>query len=329
MKELSYLISVIIPVYNTEKYLRKCVESILSQTFTDFELLLINDGSTDSSGAICDEYAQKDTRVRVFHKENGGVSSARNLGLDKARGQWITFVDSDDYVEPEMLSCIHQYEDEELIAMSYIYEKEPVIEYEKLKDKKILLSSRNLTEILMLGAFMTPYSKFYKREIIEIHKIRFNERLTAREDTLFVWVYLLRIENIRTIDLSLYHYCIKEEGLSHKRISIEESIYALDIFRKILIEYERKFVGYDKSIRYLWLTYEIFEKAIREEICENYNYTDRKQKLEKICQSDSIIDLLKDEKIIPKGIKRKIWDYLAINKKMILLTFLLYIYIYD
>lgn len=91
-------ISVIVPVYNTEKYLRRCIDSILAQTFTDFELLLVDDGSKDNSGAICDEYAKKDPRVRVFHKENGGVSSARNLGLDEAKGEWIAFVDSDDYI---------------------------------------------------------------------------------------------------------------------------------------------------------------------------------------------------------------------------------------
>ena len=96
-------ISVIIPVYNTEKYLRRCIDSVLAQTYQDFELLLIDDGSKDSSGAICDEYASQDTRVRVFHKENGGVSSARNLGLDHARGEWITFVDADDWMADDML----------------------------------------------------------------------------------------------------------------------------------------------------------------------------------------------------------------------------------
>lgn len=95
-------ISVIVPVYNTEKYLHRCIDSILAQTFTDFELLLIDDGSKDSSGTICDEYAAKDARVRVFHKENGGVSSARNLGLDQAKGEWITFVDSDDWIHALM-----------------------------------------------------------------------------------------------------------------------------------------------------------------------------------------------------------------------------------
>ena len=91
-------ISVIVPIYNAEKHLQSCIDSILAQTFTDFELLLINDGSKDNSGSICDEYVIKDNRVRVFHKENGGVSSARNLGLDNAIGEWVTFVDSDDWI---------------------------------------------------------------------------------------------------------------------------------------------------------------------------------------------------------------------------------------
>ncbi|MBR4996070.1 MAG: glycosyltransferase [Alistipes sp.] len=86
-------ISVIVPVYNTEKYLPRCVDSILAQTYTDFELLLIDDGSNDSSSAICDEYAQKDPRIKVFHKENGGVSFARNLGLDNAAGEYIILID--------------------------------------------------------------------------------------------------------------------------------------------------------------------------------------------------------------------------------------------
>ena len=91
-------ISVIIPVYNAESTLRRCVDSVLAQTFTDFECLLINDGSKDKSGEICDEYAIRDSRIKVFHKENGGVSSARNVGLDNATGEWIAFVDSDDWV---------------------------------------------------------------------------------------------------------------------------------------------------------------------------------------------------------------------------------------
>ena len=92
-------ISVIIPVYNAEKCLHRCIDSILLQTYIDFELLLIDDGSTDSSGIICDGYATQDSRIRVFHKSNGGVSSARNLGLDNALGEWVCFIDSDDEIQ--------------------------------------------------------------------------------------------------------------------------------------------------------------------------------------------------------------------------------------
>ena len=117
------VISIIVPVYNTEQYLRRCIDSVLAQTYQDFELLLIDDGSKDSSGAICDEYAAQDTRVRVFHKANGGVSSARNVGLDHARGEWITFVDSDDEVKPNWLDlfCMQISYGVELVSQGLIF----------------------------------------------------------------------------------------------------------------------------------------------------------------------------------------------------------------
>ena len=103
-------ISVIVPVYNVEKYLEECVESVLSQTFTDYELLLIDDGSTDSSGDLCDQIAKRDTRVRVFHKSNGGISSARNKGMDEAEGDWIVFLDSDDkWADKDGLGRLYDY----------------------------------------------------------------------------------------------------------------------------------------------------------------------------------------------------------------------------
>ncbi|MDR0422523.1 MAG: glycosyltransferase, partial [Proteiniphilum sp.] len=112
------MISVIVPVYNVEKYLRKCLESILAQTYTSFELLLVNDGSTDGSGQICDEYAQKDSRVQVFHQENKGVSRARNLGLERAKGKWVAFIDSDDWVDSTYLEhLLEGDEDVELRVM--------------------------------------------------------------------------------------------------------------------------------------------------------------------------------------------------------------------
>ena len=100
------MISVIVPVYNVEPYLRKCLDSILAQTYRNLEILVIDDGSTDGSGRICDEYAGRDERIKVFHTENHGLSCARNLGLDNANGEWIGFVDSDDWIEPDMYEVL-------------------------------------------------------------------------------------------------------------------------------------------------------------------------------------------------------------------------------
>lgn len=100
--QLSPKISVIVPVYNIQDYIRQCIESVLCQTYTSLELILVDDGSTDNSGKICEEYAQRDSRVVIIHKTNGGQSSARNMGIDIARGEWLSFVDGDDWIEPEM-----------------------------------------------------------------------------------------------------------------------------------------------------------------------------------------------------------------------------------
>lgn len=113
------IISIIIPVYNAEKTLNRCVDSVLNQTFHDWELLLIDDGSKDRSMYLCDEYALKDKRIKVFHKKNGGVSSARNMGLDYARGEWITFVDSDDYICENIFDLVSSH-NEDLLIFNYV-----------------------------------------------------------------------------------------------------------------------------------------------------------------------------------------------------------------
>lgn len=127
MSENPFKISVIVPVYNVEKYLSRCIDSILSQTFTDFELLLVDDGSTDKSGEICDEYAKTDARIKVFHTENRGVSAARNLGIKEASADWISFVDSDDWVEDKYLSDLYGEgfsHDECIVCQSVFMENE-------------------------------------------------------------------------------------------------------------------------------------------------------------------------------------------------------------
>ena len=120
-------ISVIIPVYNAESTLNRCITSILKQDFQDYEILLINDGSSDGSGAICEQFADFDERIRVFHKQNGGVSSARNFGLKNARGKWITFIDADDYIEPDFFPAKIDETDSLVIVnfLSLIHISEP------------------------------------------------------------------------------------------------------------------------------------------------------------------------------------------------------------
>lgn len=185
-------ISVIVPVYNAEKYLHRCIDSILAQTFTDFELLLIDDGSKDSSGAICDEYAEQDPRVRVFHKENGGVSSARNVGLDNAKGEWVTFCDSDDWVGIDWLAIykVSQARHTELyvqgIDMSYSNDRRHFIHVGTEFNEDIKQALIILGEIKILGY---PVQKIFLRELIECQKLRFNEEFKIREDFDFVIRY--------------------------------------------------------------------------------------------------------------------------------------------
>ncbi len=191
-------ISIIVPVYNTEKYLPRCLDSILSQSFTDFELLLVDDGSTDGSGTVCDKYAVKDNRVRVFHKENGGVSSARNLGLKEAKGSWICFVDSDDELIQNglqvmadgvsggvcmVMSGYQKFEDGKLQEdTGRLGKKYKILE----RDKALLLMYPN-QEWVYMGY---SWGKLISREEVVGQGISFNEDITIKEDTLF-WVTCL------------------------------------------------------------------------------------------------------------------------------------------
>lgn len=200
-------ISVIVPVYNVEKYLPRCIDSILSQTFTDFELLLIDDGSPDNCGKICDEYAAKDSRVKVFHKSNGGVSSARNLGLDNAQGEWITFIDSDDYIEQGFL-FIPEIVSEDLLIQDYKH-----INVGKTKQYEFLplvISSPQMqcfiNENMNKVIFRVPWAKFFKRSIIVDNSLRFLNGVKIGEDTLFVYDYLSFTTSVRYLNRSKYVY---------------------------------------------------------------------------------------------------------------------------
>lgn len=199
-------VSIIVPIYNSEKYLRRCVDSILSQTFSDFELLLVDDGSTDGSGSICDEYSAKDSRVRVFHKENGGVSSARNLGLDNARGEWITFVDSDDYLEKSFLAELSVFEDVDfVISGGRFINKGRNYAPQSTSKMKVDDDLPFMDEQLMQIYLRTPWGKLYKSSIVQERNLRFAKMIVG-EDIEFNLRYLQSVQILAFLSKSSYMY---------------------------------------------------------------------------------------------------------------------------
>lgn len=198
-------ISVIVPVYNSEKTLNRCIDSILSQTFSDFELIIVDDGSTDSSSKICNNYAEQDVRVKVFHKPNGGVSSARNLGLENVSGKWVTFCDSDDYVDSDWLEIfVNAYrKDVKLIVQSVNYIGCTV--NNRMTDyfgnvKGYIESYYNNSCIGYI------YNKLYYLQIIKKYNLGFIENLKYREDLVFMYQYIMHIDNVICVSKSGYNY---------------------------------------------------------------------------------------------------------------------------
>lgn len=188
------LVSVIIPVYNVEKYLCECVDSVLAQTYSNIEVILVDDGSPDNSGAICDEYALKDSRVRVIHKKNAGVSAARNSGLDIAKGKYITFVDSDDYVDADYIDILANRMD----SYDIIICRARKIEQRPLDDEAIEYSLKDI-EPKILGVYAIKnadilsgyvWGKCFNGDIIREYGVRFVSDIVICEDLLFVIEYL-------------------------------------------------------------------------------------------------------------------------------------------
>ena len=207
------LVSVIVPVYKVEQVVKNCIESILNQTFTDFELILVDDGSPDNSGRICDEYAKKDDRVIVIHKENGGVSSARNVGIDKAKGKYICFVDSDDYAEMSYLQeLVEQMNDEVKFAFCCYYKVTESGKRNKViipnKTDYFLIDKNNIFSINDYVVMSQPWNKIFLREIICDNNLKMDESLSIGEDMLFVFEYLSKIIDgkFAVVNKPLYDY---------------------------------------------------------------------------------------------------------------------------
>ena len=192
-------ISIIVPVYNVEKYLERCVESILKQTYTNFELLLVNDGSTDQSGDLCDQLASKNENIKVFHLENAGVSNARNVGIQNSTGEWITFVDSDDISVGFSVARLHHVKNGQVTDLPDFSGQESVWSAEQTM-KELLMTTRT--------SFF-PVAKLFKKELIEDFKFSTDYHLA--EDALFLTEVILETKcNSVFIDKPIYYYDHRE-----------------------------------------------------------------------------------------------------------------------
>lgn len=259
------LISVIIPVYNVEKYLEKCVTSVVNQTYRKLEIILVDDGSTDASGQICDKYAQIDSRIVVIHKKNGGLSSARNAGLDIARGQYLGFVDSDDYIDLEMYYELHQ----KCVQYNLDVVAARFVENCRGKDKAMTttgefrtFTGKEMLEINLLGhdkylVTNSVWDRLYKTELIK--ELRFPEG-KRYEDICYSTYLFLKTDKCGYYDKILYHYTIRDDSImgqgAKKRYAVsndffEDLLPQLKVQKNILKEYNL----------------DILADAVRAEIC--------------------------------------------------------------
>lgn len=234
-------LSIVIPVYNTKKYLSDCLGSILTQSFTDFEILLIDDGSSDGSSELCNEFARLDSRIRVFHKENGGVSSARNLGLANACGEWVYFVDSDDCLLPgglqTLIECIS---DEVDIVMGGYMEVDESGGMYTVNERAVRVLSKKQSIITLFAGYGSFYRycgymciRLLRRSVIREYNLYFDPSISIKEDTLFLMQYICRSNGVtRQTTVPVYMYCRRADSAmgeveSHFHPKYVDSFYAI------------------------------------------------------------------------------------------------------
>lgn len=226
-------ISIVVAVYQAEKYIKRCLESIIAQTFNDFEVLLIDDGSSDSSGMICDDYAARDNRFRVIHKQNEGVSCARQTGLDAAKGKYIIHADPDDWVEPDWLQKMYEKIEEDKADMvicdfERIY-KDKIVYY--VQKPRSLENSEIIADLLEEKIWGSCWNKLVKRDIFKQYDVSFNPQMTLWEDIYVMCLLIARGAKVTYLPVILYHYdSIVNENSIIRFIPSCKAIQSLMIF---------------------------------------------------------------------------------------------------
>ena len=260
-------VSIIVPVYQVEKYIRQCVDSILAQTFTDFELILVDDGSKDKSGQICDEYARMDARVKVIHKENGGAADTRNRGMDQAVGNYVMFVDSDDYIAPTMLECLYRNmlnENADIAACNYLY----FYENDRQKDFATNVKSEVLTgaEIFYYrknernyGFWTVVWNKLMKRQTVG--KVRFRSGKYYEDEFWANEIYQMDIK-IVTIQECLYYYR-QHENSTMRQKKIARSLDLIEAYQERIYIYLKEQKYAEQAYKVLVYSLEYLEESKR------------------------------------------------------------------
>lgn len=217
-------LSVIVPIYQVEEFLPRCLDSILAQTYRDFELILVNDGTKDDCPRIMAEYAAKDSRIRQIHKENGGLSSARNAGMEIARGKYISFIDSDDYVDPALFAdavAAAERTDAELVVWNYrkAYDDEIDQAYLRIEDEAVDLDALGLQDYYYKYWFpykhgVEAWNRLYRRDLVEKNQLKFqlNHEILS-EDTMFSAMYLMHTHKIAALSKPYYYYYMRRGSI--------------------------------------------------------------------------------------------------------------------
>ena len=260
-------ISVIVPVYNVEAYLERCVKSILQQTCTNFELILINDGSTDSSGQICDYLADQYENIKVYHIENAGVSNARNVGIQLATGAWITFVDSDDFVTNDYLATLASAVEGEhvgfVIAPLHHIKNGIVTDLPPYSGRKELWSTEETMKELLMTTKTSffPVAKLFKRDLLVDEK--FNTDYHLAEDALFLTELLLKTRCSSVfIDKPIYYYDHREGSAT---TSVNRYVFdTIEVYKNIITQVSQVFpnLKYELKNRECWSYITVYDKII-------------------------------------------------------------------
>ena len=225
------MVSIIVPIYNAEQYLRRCVDSILNQEYTDYELLLVNDGSTDASGDICEEYGDRDPRVIVIQKENTGVSDSRNRALDRARGKYLQFLDSDDWITPDatrlFVRAAEEYGCDMVISDFYRVVGERLSPKGDIEEEGVLTREEFAAHMMENPAdfyYGVLWNKLYRRDIVEEHNLRMDTDISWCEDFMFNLEYIRYAKVFYALHAPIYYYVKRKGSLASQGINISKTV---------------------------------------------------------------------------------------------------------